>query len=344
MPFTHKPGAGLLSLLWEYLGFTLVASLRVGMQALRERYEVVQVHNPPDFLILAGIMPKLFGARLILDIHDFSSDMFAMRFENRRGTKVMERALRAIEAWATRRAHAIITVHEPYRRELLVRGVPAQKTSVVMNSVDERLLPAVHRGADHRHGFRVVYHGTITPSYGVQLLVEAASLLADEIPDLSVEIYGQGDSLPQVLSLARELGVADRVHLSGRFLPQVEVLARVQGANVGVIPNLANRLNRFALSSKLFEYVALGIPVVCSDLPTFREHFGETEMLFFTPGDRESLAEAFLAVWRDEAAALARAAAALRRYKHEYSWIGNARRYAAVLDALAPVGVLLPER
>ena len=71
--------------------------------------------------------------------------------------------------------------------------------------------------------------------------------------------------------------------LSGRYLPQAEVLAAVQSAHVGVIPNLSSRLNRFALSSKMFEYVALGVPVVSADLPTIREHFSDEEVLFFRP-------------------------------------------------------------
>lgn len=344
MPFSHRPGAGILSLLWEYVGFTLAASMRVGMRALRDRYEVVQIHNPPDFLILAALVPRFLGARVILDIHDLSPDMFAMRFEKRPGARIVDRMLRAVERWAACHADAVITVHEPYQRELVARGVPARKTSVVMNALDEGLLPAVDHGAHAAKGFRVVYHGTITPPYGVHLLVEAAALLADEIPDLSVEVYGHGDSLPQIASLSQELGVADRLHLCGRFLPQTEVLERVVGANVGVIPNLANRLNRFALSTKLFEYVALGIPVVSADLPTIREHFSETEILFFRPGDPGSLAETLLAVVRDGPAASARAAAALQRYRREYSWSANAKRYAAILDVLAPAGDLSPQR
>ena len=57
------------------------------------------------------------------------------------------------------------------------------------------------------------------------------------------------------------------------------MLRAVQRRSVGVVPNLPTRLNRYALSTKLFEYVALGIPVVCADLPTIREHFSDDEVL-----------------------------------------------------------------
>ena len=336
MPFSHRRGAGVLGALWEYIGFTLVVSVRVAVEELKKRYDVVQVHNPPDFLILAAALPRLRGARVIFDIHDLSPDMLAMRYERHPGTGLAERVLYLIESWATRLADVVITVHEPYRRELVKRGVSPEKISVVMNTVDERLLP---RGQSPILGdgeFRIVYHGTITPTYGVDLLVKAVAQLTDEIPNVSAEIYGEGDSVPPIAALAQELGIADKVHLSGRYFTQEAVLERVSGADVGVIPNLANRLNRFALSSKLFEYVALRIPVVSADLPTIREHFTDDELLFFRPGDARSLAHALLAVARDPTGARKRASAAFERYKRDYDWRTNAERYASVLNGLCP--------
>ena len=110
-----------------------------------------------------------------------------------------------------------------------------------------------------------------------------------------------------------------------RYLPHAEVLERVRSANVGVIPNLPTQLNRFALSSKLFEYVALGVPVVSADLPTIREHFADDEVRFFRAGDGDALAEALLDVASDVAAARARAERALQRYE-AYRWPRNAAK------------------
>jgi glycosyltransferase involved in cell wall biosynthesis len=338
MPLRHRRGAGALSVLSEYVGFTLFAALRIATRGIARRYDVIQVHNPPDFLMLAAIVPRLLGARVIFDIHDLSPDMFAMRFAKHRGAGLIERLLYSVEAWASHFADAVITVHEPYRRELLSRGVSPKKATVVMNSVDERLLPPESDARPPEQCFRVVYHGTITPSYGVHLLVEAAGHLASDLPDLVVEIYGEGDSVPEIIALSHELRIAERIRVSGSYLPQLDVLERVRLAQVGVIPNLENRLNRYALSSKLFEYVALQIPVVCADLPTMREHFTDEELLFFRPGDSRSLADALLSLARDPAGARARAKAALRRYERDYRWSVNAKRYAAVLNACANSG------
>jgi glycosyltransferase involved in cell wall biosynthesis len=203
-----------------------------------------------------------------------------------------------------------------------------------MNTVEESRLPT-SGGADRgRDGFRVVYHGTITPPYGVDLIVRAAARVQSQIPGLSLELYGEGDELPSVRRLANDLGVAARLRTSRDYLSHRDVLARISGASAGIVPNRPTPLNRFALSSKLFEYVALGIPVAVADLPTLRAHFSDDEVRFFRAGDDAALAEALVEIAVDPDVARQRAENAVRRYE-TYRWPNQARRYVALLDRLA---------
>jgi len=330
LPVRHRRGCGALRMFAEYLGFAALASTWLALHPRRRR--IVQVHNPPDFLAFAGLIPKLLGNRLILDIHDLSPDIFSMRFDGKRGSRIADRLLRLTEKTAAGLANQVITVHEPYRRELIARGVKSDNVSVVINSLDETLLPAPNM-LKESDSFRVVYHGTITHWYGVETIIEAAAQVLSEITHLQIELYGEGDALPAVRELVSRHGLDDRFFSSDAYLPHRETLAAVAGASVGVIPNRANRLNRFALSSKLFEYVMLGIPVACSRLPTLQEHFAEDELLFFESGNPADLARAFVLIAQDPAGAAQRAERARARCK-EYSWQRNAERYAALLDRL----------
>ena len=332
LPFSHDRDAGFAGFLAEYAGFTAAATVAVARLAWKRRYDVVHVHNPPDFLVAAGLLPKLLGARLVFDVHDLSPDMFDMRFRGSKGAGVAQRVLKIVERAACRASDAVITVHEPYRGELVRRGVPPADVTVVMNSVDETLLPP--SAEPPGDSFRIVYHGTVTPHYGVDLVVEAFALVAGRLPHAALAIYGEGDLVPAVRRRAAELGVADSVEVGGGYLPQREVLDRIRGASVGVVPNRPTPLNRFALSSKLFEYVALGIPAVSADLPTLREHFDDQEVRYFRAGSAESLAEALLDVAGDPASAAVRATAAAARYE-AYRWGPNAARYVALLDRLS---------
>ena len=333
LPVSHVRGGGGARVLAEYLSFTYLATLRLGLLSLRRRFDVVQVHNPPDFLIVSALLPKLLGARIVLDLHDLSSDMFAMRFGEGRAARAGERVLRWIERAACRFADRVITVHEPYRTELACRGVPPEKSIVVLNSVDERLLPPERPSV--REPFRIVYHGTVTPHYGLGVLLDAFAAVAGALPDATLHIYGGGDAVPTLTAQAARLDLASRLELTGERLEQGEVLRRVQGASVGVVPNLPTRLNRFALSTKLFEYVVLGIPVVAAALPTLRSHFADTEIAYFAAGDARSLGDAIRGVADDFESARSRARAARARYDASYTWQEQAATYAQVLRELA---------
>jgi glycosyltransferase involved in cell wall biosynthesis len=335
LPLQHVRGAGIGRVTVEYLLFAALAAGVLAKRTGRRRYDIVHVHNPPDFLIVAAVLPRLLGSRVILDIHDRSPDMFAMRFPGRAemGAHVV---LQRLERLATAFAHAVVTVHHPYRRELIAAGTPSDKVTVVMNSFDERLLPAPK--PRKRGPLRIVYHGTVTPHYGVQLLVDAVARAVEQGVDMQLEIIGEGDSVRDLKARVATLGLSDRVTIEGCHVPHKTVLERVNGASAGVVPNLPTPMNRFALSSKLFEYVALGVPVISAALPTIQEYFSDDEVRFFEPGSVASLADALLEVARDPAAAESRAQRARYRYD-TYRWETNARTYVAILDHLSSARV-----
>jgi len=331
LPVRHRRGAGIGRVIVEYLLFAALATGVVARRAIRRRYDVVQVHNPPDFLIVTAAIPRLLGSRVIFDIHDPSPEMFAMRFPGRVGVAA-GLILRRLERLATAFADAVVTVHDPYLRELVARGTPAEKTAVVMNTIDERLLPPPKPRTPGP--VRVVYHGTVTPHYGVDLLVDAVARAVEQGVDMQLEIIGAGDSVPDLRARVAALGLSDRVTIEGRYVPHKTVLERVNGASVGVVPNLPTPLNRFALSSKLYEYVALGVPVISAALPTIQEYFTDDEVQFFEPGSIASLADALLKVARDPEEADTRAQRARSRY-NSYRWETNARVYIAILERLS---------
>jgi glycosyltransferase involved in cell wall biosynthesis len=321
----------------EYLGFSALAVNRVARLHRERRYSVVQIHNPPDFLIAAAVVPRLTGARVVFDIHDLSPELLAARMAKRPGASAIARVLRWVESAAVRMADAVVTVHEPYRAELLARGVPARKIVVVLNALDEKLVPDTR--PDPQSGdFRIVYHGTITRHYGVDVLVDALASVATEIPDAHLEIYGSGDAVPDVRARIEAHRVADRVDMTGRILPHEDVLAKVNGASVGVVAQLPIARNLQALPTKLLEYVALGVPVVASDVPAIRNSFGADELVFFRGGDSASLANALRTVAASPDASRRRADAASARYQAEFRWAIYAQRYLDLLERLIVSG------
>ena len=172
---------------YEYVGFLTLATLWL-LRAVVRPYDVVQVHNPPDFLLAAALVPKLRGAKVVFDVHDFAPELFALHFE---GVPGALRVLDRIERWAFRRADLVLTVNERYRKRIAERrgrgGV-----AVVLNSLDEGLLPRTRRPRD---GFRVVTHGTLNEHYGVDVLRRRLSRGAGRCAGARLEILGDGDAV-----------------------------------------------------------------------------------------------------------------------------------------------------
>jgi glycosyltransferase involved in cell wall biosynthesis len=337
----HRRGAGVVRALLEYVAFVTFASAWLAARSVRRPFDIVHLHSPPDFLVLAGLPARVRGSKLVLDIHDLSSHMLAVRAS---GTlaRIASVALVWVERLACTVVDAVITVHAQYRHELIAHGVPAEKIRVVMNSVDAAVLERARTVASQvarSPAFRLAYHGTLTWWYGADLIVDALAQLGAEELGMDAIILGDGDSLSALRQQVADRGLTSRVHLSGRYLPIEQALATVSEADCGVIPNRPSEINRFALSSKLFEYVALGIPVVVARLETLTAHFSSDEVTFFDPGNASSLADAIRWV-HDHPAEAASKADGARLRAEQYSWARGRQTLTGLYRELA--GASLP--
>lgn len=328
----HVRGLGVIAVLREYAKFAMLATVTVARSHFRSRLDVVYVNAPPDFLIVSALIPRLSGAGVVLDIHDISSHMFDVRFAGSPLARPIRRVLRLIERGAALLAQEVITVHDPYRDELVANGVARHKISVVMNTPDESAVARARAGAARpKEGFVVAYHGTVTYWYGVDIFVGALGRLAKTIPDLRGLVLGEGDALPSVEKTARDCGMDATIRFSRAYLPYDDVLAEVATADCGVIPNRTSELNKFALSSKLFEYVALGVPVAVARLPTLAAHFSPDEVTYFDPDDVESLAQAIAWIYANPAEAREKVRRAKIR-SEQYSWPTSRARLLTAIE------------
>ena len=121
---------------------------------------------------------------------------------------------------------------------------------------------------------RLVYAGALTPTYEVDVAVEAVAELRAARPELAVafDVYGRGDAAERLATLARDRGVDDRVTFHGR-IPIEDVPLAVARADIGIAPTRRDPFTDVSLSTKLFEYAAMGKPVVASRLPMVEQTF-----------------------------------------------------------------------
>src|SRR5512143_1913032 len=237
LPVRRDKGRGAAAQLLEYLAFFILAFFKLISLHRRRRYKVVQVHNLPDFLVLAALWPKLAGARVILDIHDVMPEFYAARFKRSMDSWPV-RLVRWQERLSCRFADHVITVTELWRQALITRGVPAEKVSVVMHLADQRVFrpPAAALRVTDRCSFKLIYHGSINQRYGLDLLVRAVDVVRQRIPEIHLTIHGGGDYRNAVMQLVEELKLQQHVYFSTNKVPIAELPKIICQADVGVVP------------------------------------------------------------------------------------------------------------
>ena len=104
---------------------------------MKYNYRLIHVNNIPDFLVFTAIIPKLFGTKIILDIHDPMPNTFLTKFRGNFNT-LFYKFLLLQEQISAKFADHVVTVHEPLKRDVLIKdGIPEEKITVVSNFADE---------------------------------------------------------------------------------------------------------------------------------------------------------------------------------------------------------------
>jgi glycosyltransferase involved in cell wall biosynthesis len=318
----------------EYLAFAAMATVRLTAEHRQRRYGLVQVATVPDFLAFAAAPIRLAGVPLLLDLHEDMPEFFRDRFAHpllRPLLPAVTASARAAAAFATE----LITVHEPLRQLSIVRGVPPDKIHVVMNAPDTRLFDA---DAHPRRGFmedgelRLIHHSNLQRLYGLDLAVEALALLDPDALPHRLDVYGDGPFRPAIDAAIARTGIGDRVHLHGRVLLD-ELPGLLAGADIGLVPSRPEPYLRYSLSAKLLEYAAMGVPIIATDLATFRAHFTDAAIRYVPGDDPPALAAAIRELAADPRRTALMAAAAQQQLA-AYSWELQAARYLQIVERL----------
>ncbi len=332
VPVRRRRGGGLVSQLAEYVAFTLWAAAELMRLHLGRRFDVVQVHNVPDFLVLAALPAKLTGTPIILDLHDLMPEFFASRFNGRMDSLAV-RLVTLQERLSRSLADLVITVTELWRRTLIDRGAEADTTEVIMNVPDEDLYARRPPRMEPNDPLLVVYHGTITYRYGIDVLVRAFASACQRVP-LRLLLHGRGEQLPDIERLVHELGLADVVELSTDMMPAVDLAEMIAGGDIGVVPNRNDIFTDGILPTKLMEYAALGVPAVVSRSTATSAYFSDEMVRHVEPGDEAELAEAIVELAQDPARRRDIALNA-QRFTVGHPWAAEAARYVKLVEDLA---------
>ena len=284
-----------LSYVARYGVFLLISGVLLASRALRRSYNLVHVHNMPDVLVFSALVPKLFGAKVIIDLHDPMPELMETIFGLPESSFAVW-LLKRLEKCSLAFADAVITVNEACRRIFLGRSCSPEKISVIMNSPDEgifQLREPSERKPDVRDNskpFVLMYHGSLVERHGLDLAVTAVRKIREVIPSAQLRIYGRSTPfLEQVMHLVGNSDLSKAVlYLGPKNLEQIS--QAISECDVGIIPNRRSIFTEINTPTRIFEYLSQGKPVIAPGSPGILDYFGPEEIVPFKLGDADDLA------------------------------------------------------
>ena len=327
-------GSGALGYLAEY-GWALLAEFALSLRVLMERgFDAIHACNPPDTLFLIGGFYKLFGKKFLFDHHDINPELYEAKFQRR---DLFYRLMLWLERRTFRTADVCVATNESYRRIAIERGSrPPAKVFVVRSGPDLRRLrvlpptPALRKGRRYLVG----YVGVMGRQEGIDGLLASVQHIVQVMKrtDIQFGLVGGGTELAAMRKLAEELGVADYVTFTGR-VPDEELLAMLNTADVCVNPDVANDMNDKSTMNKIMEYMALGKPIVQFDLTEGRVS-AQDASLYAQRNDTTDMARKLVELLDDAELRQRMGAAGLERVKTILAWEHEAPRLLAAYDEL----------
>jgi glycosyltransferase involved in cell wall biosynthesis len=327
----EKNERGKFSYLTKLLGFFVRSMIEITRRHLSEPYDIIHVHSVPDFEVFAAFIPKLRGAKIILDIHDIVPEFYAAKFKVSQ-TALIFKALIMVEKLSASFADHVIVANDLWLDKLVARSTSREHCSAFINYPDLSMFRPDLRTKKNENRFVIVYPGTLTWHQGLDIAIKAFALATEEAPEMEFQIYGEGSARTEIEGLIQSLQLSDKVSLSAP-LPLRQIAAVMANADLGIVPKRNDLFGGGAFSTKILEFMALGVPLVIADTRIDRHYFDDSIVRFFRAGDEKDLARVMVEAYhnRDFGGQLAS-----RGLKHaeENSWSRRKGDYLAIVKRL----------
>lgn len=286
--------AGKLVYIAQYTWFLTCAFTILAVRNFRRRYQLVHVHNMPDFLVFSALLPRLTGAKVILDLHDPMPELFRSIYGLPEKHFIVQ-WLKRMERRSIAFADLVLTPNLAFKELFTTRSCPDGKIETLMNSpettiFDPRKYPHVNGHPVKDKPFILMYHGLIVERHGLDLAIQAVARLRSRIPGLQLHMYGEPTEYSKkMMDLVQELKLNEVVYAHG-FKPLDEIARDISQIDLGVIPNRLSSFTQINFPTRIFEYLAMGKPVLVPVTKGISDYFKADEILFFEAGNVEDLA------------------------------------------------------
>jgi glycosyltransferase involved in cell wall biosynthesis len=251
----------------------------------------------PDVLVFGAIVPKLLGAKIVLDLHDPMPELMRTIFKLPEDSFSVV-VLKWLEKSSIRFADLALTVNLACKRIYSSRSCQPDKIKVVINSPDDQIFryrvgsaPEVNgKNGNGSNPFVILYHGSLVRRNGFDLAMESLEKVKKTISSVRLRVCGKRtDFFEQVMESARQRGLDGNIDYLG-VLDLKGIVEAIEECDLGIIPNHRNIFTEINTPTRIFEYLALAKPVIAPKAEGIQDYFGDNDLIFFELGNADDLA------------------------------------------------------
>ncbi len=268
------------------------------------RIDIIHFCNPPDIFFPIAWFFRLLGVRIIFDHHDLFPEALAWRFQGRMG-KLLVGVARLTEYLTFHAANRVISTNQSYRQIAMERGrIPEHRITIVRNGpiIDEfapvEPVPALKQGFP----YMACYVGVMGPEDGLMELISVIRYLVIDRGrrDIFFALIGDGAVRSHALEQFKAWDIDHVVSMPGMIRDRLVVRQYLCTADVCLSPEPFTPLNAHSTFIKIGEYMAMGKPVLASDLKESR-FTAQDAAVYVDPGDTSAFGDALTALIDDPA-------------------------------------------
>ncbi|MFX0134048.1 MAG: glycosyltransferase [Candidatus Hodarchaeota archaeon] len=302
IPFRKNRG-NVINYLFEYIIFFFLGTLFLTILFFKKKYRVIHVHNMPDFLVFSAIFPKLFGVKVILDIHDPFPELFATKYKSKNNGLTIK-LLNYEEKVSIKFADHLIATTDLIKSRLMQKDLEAHKICTILNSPDSNLFkPSFLQkniSPKQKKNFILLYAGMMAKRNGLENVVNSLPFLIDKIPNIRYRVVGDGDYdyIDEIKKVAKSLEIQNFVEIHP-FKAIEQIPDEIIKADAVVWLPARNEFIDIVLSVKTLEALIMGKPVLTIETKCHEYYFDNEKILYVKSCDKIQIANAIIELYEN---------------------------------------------
>ncbi len=340
--FRTPPSTSVMARIPVLNQIALMKGLERRLESLVEglKPDVLHAHSPVLNVLPAIKVGRRFNIPVIYEVRAFWEDAAVDHGTTREGS-LRYRLTHALDTLAFRRVDAVTTICEGLRRDIVGRGIPEEKVTVIPNAVDienfsmgGKADPLLQEKLGLQGKQVLGFVGSFYAYEGLALLLEALPEIITQRPNVRVLLVGGGPQQVELQALSARLGVSDKVIFMGRVRHQ-EVSHYYNLIDILVYPRLSMRLTELVTPLKPLEAMAQGKLFIASDVGGHHELIRDQETgVLFKAGNAHDLAAKALHLLSETSQSANMIAAGRRFVENERNWARSVQRYQPIYQSL----------